>query len=161
MANRVLLDVANGLLVSKPGVNVLTAGLSGLSFSSDWSQLSLQVRSSVTLPSNVWSLTYTGTSPRVYTSPDIAYGKTFAQIPYLNCSLKLASESFTRQFVIPSYLEYTRYANVDSNPYSLTVRILPDLDHWNWQLSYPSQPQTQITQFNSAVLTVSVWDIII
>lgn len=38
MANRVVLD-ETGLKVSKPGANVLTAGASGLQFSSDWSAL--------------------------------------------------------------------------------------------------------------------------
>lgn len=57
MTNRVLLDV-NGLKVSQPGVDVLTAPNWGLHFSSDWSAVSELITGEVYLPpnaaTNVW-----------------------------------------------------------------------------------------------------------
>jgi hypothetical protein len=46
MTNRVVLD-ENGLRISKPGVNVLKAGTSGLQFSSDWSALAFYRRGEI------------------------------------------------------------------------------------------------------------------
>jgi hypothetical protein len=66
MANRVLLN-ANGMKVSEPGFDVLTAGNANLQFSSDWSALSLLLAGSVSIPANG--------------SQTVFFGRTFTRLP--------------------------------------------------------------------------------
>lgn len=66
MANRAVLNV-NGLKVSKPGVNVLTAGINDLLFSDNWSALSKHMSGSLSISSGG--------------NKFVNFGKTFAQVP--------------------------------------------------------------------------------
>lgn len=65
MANRLLLS-KDGVKISLPGVDVLTAGSSNLQFSSDWAQLKIFMRGSISFG--------TGTT-------DVPFGKTFTNRP--------------------------------------------------------------------------------
>lgn len=69
MANRVVLDVANGLKVSKPGFNVLTASGLNIQFDSAWPQTKFWSRNQVYLPQKT-------DGPHT-----ISFGKTFARRP--------------------------------------------------------------------------------
>lgn len=73
MSNRVLLNTS-GLKVSRPGVNVLTAGNADLNFNSDWSGVNLLISGQVRVENGGTQIIY--------------FGKTFDQppvcrIPYL------------------------------------------------------------------------------
>lgn len=72
MSNRILLD-NGGLKISKPGIDVLTATDDELVFNSDWSQLAIYMRGTLTVPDNG--------------STTISYGKTFVNMP-LVCLLR-------------------------------------------------------------------------
>lgn len=75
MSNRVLLN-SSGLKVSKPGVDVLTAGSTGLQFSSDWSGMPIAERGTVTLN---WT---TLSSTEATSARTITLAKTYSSVPY-------------------------------------------------------------------------------
>lgn len=83
MANRVVLS-QNGLKVSKPGFNALTAGALGLQFSSDWSAMG--VYQTGTHVVNSWS----GNSATDIRT--ITFNKTFASPPF--CAFYLQGSDF-------------------------------------------------------------------
>jgi len=75
MVARVLLN-SSGLKVSKPGIDVLSAGFSNLQFSSDWSAMTIVQRG---VHSPAWSVSgLYGT----YNS-SIAFVKTFSTVPFV------------------------------------------------------------------------------
>lgn len=85
MTWRVLLDV-NGLRVSKPGVNVLTAPDTLLTLHPNYSQLKLLSKGTHTIPS--YGDSYQG----YYISGKTYYGRSFSNPPLVYFSLRLPGE---------------------------------------------------------------------
>lgn len=85
MVNRVVLD-ADGLRVSKPGVNVLTAGRRNLMFDSDAAGLEFHSRGTINPPDNILK-----DNTKTYT---YNYGHDFGYVPLIFLQIRWYSHSY-------------------------------------------------------------------
>ena len=88
MANRVLLQ-PTGMKVSRPGVDVLTAGDADLLFSSDASQTPVHMKGTVTFSSS--------------SIQSVNYGKTFANMPMIMFLVPLG-DGYTQSIYINDFI---------------------------------------------------------
>lgn len=104
MVNRVLLD-KNGLFVSKPGVDVLTAQPKDLHFSSDYGTLNLLMRGVLNLPATPKGYPVPGNGHQVRT---VNFGKTFTARPPVFFAVRRTVTSNPKQWNehIGSHVEF-------------------------------------------------------
>lgn len=124
MPNRVVFDL-NGMKVSAPGVDVLTAGEANLIFSSQWSQLSILMRGSVTCAPNQ--------------TQTVLFGKTFANRPL--CFFRYTSNSFYGEAGRQRVNTNADYADLGTDSY-VFAKFIVSADRFTFWVANNWQTQT-------------------
>ena len=137
MANRISIT-SSGLYISKPGVNVLTASLDNLHFSSDYPSLPVYLKAS----------TYVNTSSEV-----IYYGKTFSAIPKFTLLLT------TQDLLTTAYTSAALYAVIAFGSGDITMPVDYDISGYetNFNVTAYANRLTITQTKDSGATDLSYW----